>query len=54
MYVGSNSHHIQTFAYDGRYADRNPAFAMPAPLVDIAVDGPAAEVYAPAPKSLGA
>lgn len=50
MYVGSNSRHIQTFAYDGRYADRNPAFAMPAPLIDIAVDGPAAEVYRASPE----
>jgi putative membrane-bound dehydrogenase-like protein len=50
MYVSSNSHHIQTFAYDGKYADRNPAFAMPAPLIDIAVDGPAAEVYRASPE----
>ncbi|MDB5320091.1 MAG: cytochrome c [Phycisphaerales bacterium] len=50
MYVGSNSRHIQTFAYDARYADRNPAFAMPTPLLDIAVDGPAAEVYRASPE----
>jgi putative membrane-bound dehydrogenase-like protein len=50
MFVGSNSHHIQAFAYEGRYADRNPAFAMPAPLLDIAVDGPAAEVYRVSPE----
>jgi putative membrane-bound dehydrogenase-like protein len=50
MYVCSNSHHIQTFVYEGRYADRNPAYAMPPPLVDIAVDGPAAEVYRASPE----
>jgi len=50
MYVGSNSHHIQSFAYDGRYADRNDKVAMPPPLVDIAVDGPAAEVYRASPE----
>ena len=50
MYVGSNSHHLQTFAYESRYADRKSDFAMPAPLIDIAVDGPAAEVYRVSPE----
>jgi hypothetical protein len=31
--------------YEERYAARNPYFALPRALVDIAVDGPAAEVY---------
>ena len=44
-YVCSNSHHIQAFMYDGRYAERNSFYNMPPALVDIAVDGPAAEVY---------
>ncbi len=50
MYVGSNSHHLQTFAYQSRYVDRSSQFAMPAPLIDIAVDGPAAEVYRISPE----
>lgn len=41
----SNSHHIQTYMYDTRYAGRNPQYNMPNGLVDIAVDGAAAEVY---------
>jgi putative membrane-bound dehydrogenase-like protein len=50
MYVCSNSNHIQTFAYDLKYAPANPRAAMPAPLVGIAVDGPAAEVYRASPE----
>lgn len=46
----SNAHHAQTFAYDIRYAARNPGFAMPPSLVDIAVDGPAAEVFRISPE----
>src|SRR5687767_459077 len=42
-YVTQNSHHIQTFAYDLRYASKNPRAPMPPPLIDIPVDGPAAE-----------
>lgn len=49
-YVCSNSRHIMTFMYDQRYAERNPLFDMPAPLVDIPVDGPAAEVYRTSPE----
>ena len=44
-FVCSNSSHVQTLMYDERYAARNPFYAMPRPLVEIAVDGPAAEVY---------
>jgi putative membrane-bound dehydrogenase-like protein len=44
-FVCSNSHHLQAIVYDARYAGRNPLYAMPSPLVDIAVDGPAAEVF---------
>ena len=49
-FVCSNSHHIQTMMYDARYAERNPFYAMPGALVDIAVDGPAAEVYRISPE----
>ena len=41
----SNSRHIQMFMYDERYARRNKAWNMPAALVDIPRDGPAAPVY---------
>jgi len=44
-FVCSNSSHIQTLMYAEGYAARNPFYAMPRPLVEIAVDGPAAEVY---------
>lgn len=49
-FVCSNSRHIMTFMYDSRYADRNPFFNMPAALVDIPVDGPAAEVFRTSPE----
>jgi putative membrane-bound dehydrogenase-like protein len=49
-FVCSNSDHIMTFMYDGRYADRNPLFAMPRALASIAVDGGAAEVYRISPE----
>jgi putative membrane-bound dehydrogenase-like protein len=44
-FVCSNSAHIRYEMYESRYADRNPFFIMPGPTLDIAVDGPAAEVY---------
>ncbi len=44
-FVCSNSSHIQTLMYEERYAARNPYYAMPRALVDIAADGPAAEVF---------
>src|SRR5207253_1845491 len=44
-FVCSNSSHIQAVMYEDRYAGRNSYYAMPRALVDIAVDGPAAEVY---------
>ena len=49
-FVCSNSHHIQTFMYDAPYGERNPFYNMPAALVDIPVDGPAAEVYRTSPE----
>src|SRR5687767_962455 len=49
-YVSQNSHHIQTFAYDLKYASKNSRAAMPPPLVDIAADGPSAEVYRASPE----
>jgi len=41
----NNSDNIRLFMYDDIYGTRNPFYSMPAPLVSIAVDGPAAEVY---------
>ena len=41
----SNARHIMTFMYDARYAGRNALYNMPADLIDIPADGPAAEVY---------
>src|SRR5690242_4917740 len=46
----NNSDHIRLYMYDDRYAARNPAYVMPACLVSIAVDGPAAEVYRISPE----
>ena len=46
----SNSRHIMTFMYDAKYADRNRFFNLPPALVDIPVDGPAAEVYRKSPE----
>lgn len=46
----NNSDHLRLFMYDDRYAARNPFYAMPAPLADIAMDGPAAEVYRISPE----
>jgi putative membrane-bound dehydrogenase-like protein len=44
-FVCSNSSHVQTLMYEERYATRNPFYSMPRALVDIAVDGGAAEVF---------
>jgi putative membrane-bound dehydrogenase-like protein len=41
----NNSDNIRLFMYDDSYGSRNPFYSMPSPLVSIAVDGPAAEVY---------
>lgn len=49
-FVCSNSHHIQTFMYETRYAARNAFHNMPPALVDIPVDGPAAAVYRTSPE----
>lgn len=49
-YVCSNSHHIQTFMYDAHYGERNKFYNLPPALVDIPVDGPAAEVYRTSPE----
>jgi putative membrane-bound dehydrogenase-like protein len=49
-FVCSNSHHIQSIMYDLRYSGRNPNYAIPAALVDIAADGAAAEVYRTSPE----
>src|SRR5712692_10255596 len=52
-FVCSNSSHIQTLMYAERYAARNPFYTMPRPLVEIAVDGPAA-ARCPAPSKAAA
>jgi putative membrane-bound dehydrogenase-like protein len=44
-FVCSNSAHIQMLMYEDCYAGRNSFYAMPNPLVGIAADGPAAEVF---------
>jgi putative membrane-bound dehydrogenase-like protein len=49
-FVCSNARHIQTFMYEARYGERNPFYNMPAALVDIPLDGPAAEVYRISPE----
>jgi putative membrane-bound dehydrogenase-like protein len=41
----SNSDHLQTWLYDGKYAVRNPAAPMPPARASIAADGGAAEVF---------
>ena len=49
-FVCSNSSHIRAVRFEDRYVGRNPALAMPPPSIDIAVDGPAAEVYRISPE----
>ncbi|MDB6028510.1 MAG: hypothetical protein JWM68_4733, partial [Verrucomicrobiales bacterium] len=49
-YATSNSRHIMSYMYDAKYAERNLSYAMPGALVDIPVDGPAAEVYRLSPE----
>ena len=44
-FVCSNSDHLQTEMYEDRYLARNPFLAAPSPHVNIAADGPAAEVF---------
>lgn len=44
-FVCSNSRHIAAEMYEDRYAARNRYYSMPPPDVNIAVDGPAAEVF---------
>jgi putative membrane-bound dehydrogenase-like protein len=48
----SNSRHLLAFMYDARYAERNPFYNLPANLVDIPVDGPAAEVFRTSPEEM--
>jgi putative membrane-bound dehydrogenase-like protein len=44
-YSCSNSHHLQAIMWEVGQVKPNPFFTMPAPRVDIPVDGPSAEVY---------
>ncbi|MBI3417952.1 MAG: c-type cytochrome [Verrucomicrobia bacterium] len=48
-FVCSNSSHIRAVMAEERYLARNPFFAAPSPTIDIAVDGPAAEVFRTSP-----
>jgi putative membrane-bound dehydrogenase-like protein len=45
-----NSRHIMQLMYEDYYAGRNPNYSLPSPLVDIAADGPAAEVFRLSPE----
>jgi len=49
-FVCHNSSHIRLVMYEERYAGRNPFYVMPAGLLDIPADGPAAEVYRISPE----
>ena len=40
-----NSAHIKLVMYEDRFRNRNPYYSMPPPVIDIAADGAAAEVY---------
>lgn len=44
-FLCSNSRHIAVEMYEDRYAARNRFYALPSPDANIAVDGPAAEVF---------
>lgn len=44
-YVCSNSSHARTDMFEERYVARNPYYTAPSPALDIAVEGPAAEVF---------
>ena len=44
-FVCNNSDHLRTYLFDDRYGARNPFSALPSPLVSVAADGPAAEVF---------
>ncbi|MGV3756651.1 MAG: PVC-type heme-binding CxxCH protein [Verrucomicrobiota bacterium] len=48
-YATSNSRHLMAYLFDSKYASRNPNYLLPNPLVDIPLDGPAAEVYRTSP-----
>ncbi len=44
-FVCKNSNHIQALMYEERYVGMNRHYSLPAPKVDIGVDGPAAELF---------
>jgi putative membrane-bound dehydrogenase-like protein len=46
----NNSDHVRVFAYEARYAARNPFLVMPPVLRSIAAEGPAAEVFRRSPE----
>lgn len=49
-FLNNNSRHLIMAMYDYRYAGRNPHYDLPPPLLDIAADGPAAEVFRISPE----
>jgi putative membrane-bound dehydrogenase-like protein len=48
-FVSGNSNHIQQVMYEDRYVARNPFLKPPAARIDIAADGPQAEVFRTSP-----
>ncbi len=50
LFTCENSSHCEFFMYDARYAARNPYITLPDPLISIAADGPAAEVFRVSPE----
>ncbi len=48
-YVCANSRHLMQVMYDDRVAARTVDYPLPAPAIDIAVDGPQAEVFRRSP-----
>lgn len=49
-FVCSNSNHIQWVVYDRKHVRPDAPFPLPPPLLDIAEDGPAAEVFRISPE----
>ena len=49
-FVCSNSRHLMQVMYEDRVAARVPDYPLPAPAVDIAADGPQAEVFRRSPE----
>jgi putative membrane-bound dehydrogenase-like protein len=50
QFLSRQHRHIMTHLFERRYADRNPYYTMPDPTVDIAVEGPKAELFRISPE----